>query len=183
MTGFDLSLLTWLHALAGRNSIFDLIVGYLASSLPYFVTAAALVVLLIPTDRERRLHIKRITVLWFALLSALIARFSLTPAIRTVFPRTRPFEELGFVPLISHELGGSFPSGHAVFFFSLATTVWLHNKRLGWVFYVLAAINSIARVIAGVHWTTDIVGGALIGILVGVLAGRILHIWYPKVAR
>lgn len=175
---WDISLLAWLHEFLGRSALFDVVTAFFASSFSYFVAVAAFIVLIIPTDRERRLHIGRKTVLGFALISALTARFSITPAIRYIFPRQRPFEELGFTPLIPHELGGSFPSGHAVFFFSLATTIWLHNRRLGVLFYALALINGITRVIAGVHWPSDILGGALLGIIVGIIADRVLHIWH-----
>lgn len=181
---WDGTILYWMASWAGQSSGGDFIIRFLASTLPYLVAFAALIVLLIPTDREHRLHISRKMVLLFALVSAGIARFVLTPLIRSMFPRTRPFETIAQIhALISHETGGSFPSGHAVFFFSLATTVWLHNKKLGSIFYGLALLNGLARISAGVHWPSDIAAGAAIGVIVGILADRVLHVWHPRASH
>lgn len=60
----------------------------------------------------------------------------------------------------------SFPSGHATFMFALASVVHFFNSRQAKVLFVLAFITGIARVLAGVHYWYDIVGGAVLGSLV-----------------
>lgn len=60
----------------------------------------------------------------------------------------------------------SFPSGHATFFFALAFCTFLINKKWGWILTAAAVVTTVARVVAGVHWPSDIVGGAIIAGLV-----------------
>lgn len=62
----------------------------------------------------------------------------------------------------------SFPSGHAAFAFSSATTLY---RRYGWEFgtpaYALAALTATARVKARKHHWRDVVAGAAIGTTTG----------------
>lgn len=92
--------------------------------------------------------------------------------IRAVYGRVRPFEALGLKTLFT-ETSASFPSGHATFFFALATAVYLYNRRWGWWFFAAALLISLARVAAGVHYPSDIFGGALVGIVVATLVYRL----------
>lgn len=105
--------------------------------------------------------------------SALLARGAVE-ALRLFIHRPRPFvADPSIVPLIS-EASFSFPSGHAAFFFALSTVIYLHNKRLGIWFYVTSAVIGVARVAAGVHYPTDILGGAVLGIAVGLAAHQLV---------
>jgi len=61
----------------------------------------------------------------------------------------------------------SFPSGHALFFFAAATAIWHYDKKLGYAFFFAAALISSARIFVGVHWPSDVIAGAALGILTG----------------
>jgi len=79
--------------------------------------------------------------------------------------RTRPFvahphSEL----LISHGRDPGFPSDHATGAFAMAMALWLYDRTIGAICFVLAAIVAFSRVYVGVHYPGDVVGGALIGI-------------------
>jgi undecaprenyl-diphosphatase len=60
----------------------------------------------------------------------------------------------------------SFPSGHATFFMALAVSIFLSHKKAGYLFMFFALLIGIARIIAGVHFPVDILGGFVIGALV-----------------
>ncbi len=67
----------------------------------------------------------------------------------------------GITPLIPHPIDNSFPSGHALF--AMATLFGLWNSyRKRWIIGItifFGLITAIARVIGGVHYPGDILGG------------------------
>ncbi|OPY26480.1 MAG: Undecaprenyl-diphosphatase [Methanocella sp. PtaU1.Bin125] len=69
----------------------------------------------------------------------------------------------------------SFPSGHTETAFILATVMSAFIAlRYSLVTYLLAVSVGISRIYLGVHYFTDIIGGALTGIAIGWLAALIL---------
>lgn len=65
----------------------------------------------------------------------------------------------------------SFPSDHAVLFFALATGIYSVSRRWGLVALAHAVLLiALPRVYLGIHWFTDILAGALLGIVLA-LAG------------
>ncbi|MBI3627745.1 MAG: phosphatase PAP2 family protein [Candidatus Sungbacteria bacterium] len=166
--GFDLALLYFFHSLAGVNRLLDFLIVFIGSTLPYLVAAAVLILPFILIDIDGKQRLSKMGVIFYAFFSGVIARFGITEIIRFVYYRPRPFMALHFNPLIPHETSGSFPSGHAVFFFALAMSIWFYNKKFGWYLFGLTAIICLARVSAGVHWPSDIAGGAIIGILTSI---------------
>jgi undecaprenyl-diphosphatase len=59
----------------------------------------------------------------------------------------------------------SFPSGHTLTSFASAFSIFLTNKKLGSIFLVIAALISLSRVYLYVHYPSDIIFGAIFGIL------------------
>ncbi len=66
------------------------------------------------------------------------------------------------------------PSGTAAMCFAAALCVWLYwGRRAGAVALVTAALVSASRVVAGVHWPSDVFVGALVGLATGALCHRL----------
>jgi undecaprenyl-diphosphatase len=63
--------------------------------------------------------------------------------------------------------GKSFPSSHAVNNFAVATVFSRYYRRGSWAFFSWAALIGLSRAFVGVHFPSDILGGALIGTGVG----------------
>lgn len=57
----------------------------------------------------------------------------------------------------------SFPSGHATFMFALAFSMLGFDKKIAFFIGILGILTGIARVLAGVHYWYDIVGGFVLG--------------------
>jgi undecaprenyl-diphosphatase len=58
----------------------------------------------------------------------------------------------------------SFPSDHAVLCFCLAAGLWMVSRRLGVLAISYAALINLPRIYCGIHYPTDILAGALVGI-------------------
>ncbi len=69
----------------------------------------------------------------------------------------------------------SFPSGHTGSSFAAATALFLWSKKWGIPALVLAALIGFSRVYLFVHFPTDVLAGAVVGILCAVLAGFIFR--------
>jgi len=109
--------------------------------------------------------IKKETVI-HAVFSCFIA-WSISELIKYVFPTLRPFQFDGTLPLtITIPTDGAFPSGHTALSFALAVTILKHDRKVGILYLIMAGLVGIARIVAHVHYPIDIIGGALIGIVV-----------------
>ena len=78
----------------------------------------------------------------------------------------------------------SFPSGHTFGAFAMASALACGVRRsIGTVFLMLAALIGFSRMYLFVHYPTDVIAGAALGIFFGVvawrLAGRILRNFPP----
>jgi membrane-associated phospholipid phosphatase len=104
-----------------------------------------------------------------ALASALAAGI-ITPTLKLVIGRARPYQDLGSTSF--HPLNGSYgssPSGHATQAFAVASVISAHSDE-AWVSiaaYTVAGLVGFARIYHDAHWASDITAGALIGTFVG----------------
>lgn len=163
--GFD-----FIHSLAGTSKVLDWTAIFLGVYLPYLVVIALVIGMLAQRPWRRRL-----TVFFFAGLSVILARGVVQTLINYFFPIERPFVARGFEPLISFPELPSFPSGHAVVFFALATVVFLQmSSRWGIVMYFFAALIGVSRIFIGLHYPVDIIGGAVIGMLIPIIVRLLL---------
>jgi undecaprenyl-diphosphatase len=91
--------------------------------------------------------------------------------IKLVISRQRPPADL--IHVLSPTTGFSYPSGHAVFFtwmsfmvaVSLAPKIRPAYRPVIWIVAaIVIVLTCIARVWAGAHWPSDVLGGVLLGV-------------------
>ena len=164
----DIDIFNFIHYLAGKWWLLDWFAVFLARYLPYFLVVAAAYFLL--KEKNRR----RIYAFAIMSLSVILARGVITEIIRFFYHRPRPFSALNSVPLFGADELTAFPSGHAAAFFALATALFFLKTGLGKWFFILSFLMVIARVFAGVHWPSDILAGAVIGIISALFIRKIL---------
>jgi len=157
---FDEKIFQILHAFAGKSFFVDVLFEFFATYLIFILTILLLYILVREKNWQKRIYFLSVSALVLILTRGLI-----TETIRFFYQRARPFVELEFIPLISHEATASFPSGHTVFLFALVPLALVLGKKFGYWFLGGSLLVVISRVIAGVHWPSDILGGIVIGLL------------------
>lgn len=167
---FDNSIINWLNHLTPRPNLFSSIMVLIWDN--DLVKGAVLVMLmwyLWFSNKHKQPHTQeRILLSIIACFVAIVVGRALT----YILPyRARPVINAD-VHIATHVQMGisnwsSFPSDHAVMFFSLATGLYLISKKIGLFSYIYVSIFIfLPRIYLGLHYPTDIMAGAIIGILI-----------------
>ncbi len=158
-----------------QNPLFDVLIPVLTTREYWFIPLGAVWLLLIfkggPKGREVAILAVAIITISDQLTSSLI---------KPLVGRIRPCNVLGSVhfwsssegwiytpPVVSRILKGSFsfPSGHAANIFAGALLFSYYYRRVTVPSLIIASSVAYSRVYVGVHYPSDILGGAILGSL------------------
>lgn len=102
--------------------------------------------------------------LWYCFFSVVFGSV-LSWGIGLVWHRQRPFAAHGDIqPFISHRANASFPSNHSMNAMAVAVQLLWQRKKAGVFFLPWAVLIGTSRVLCGVHYVTDVLGGFVLGI-------------------
>lgn len=175
----DMTIFNYLNSFAGKWEFLDMMIVFKAEYLGWWMIFG-LAVFLAESFYFNRDFKRAKQMVFVALVSSFLSRFIITDIIRFFYSRPRPFEILDVYKLLEHDGGISFPSGHAAFFFAVAAAVFIFYRKWGILFYFLALAMGLSRVVAGIHWPSDVLAGAVIGILSAYFIFYLTKNYYEK---
>lgn len=158
----DLYLFEKINGLVFTSKVLDYIGMFFADFCQYVIGAMIIVLLLWKKNRIMVLS---------AAISVFLSRLVIAEIVKIIVQRARPYMVLETANKIINENADfkSMPSGHAAIFFALAMAIYFYNKKLGIFLFASAILISLARIFCGVHWPSDILVGAIIGIISAII--------------
>ncbi len=160
MHALDIVVTRWLNSLAGRSPTLDFLMIFISAVGVPLLVLAVIIQWWFPRPSPSTRH---------ALLAAafsFLLGLAMNQLILLFIHRLRPYDSGITHLLITPSADYSFPSDHATATFAIAATFLLHRmRRCGIVFSVAALIMIFSRVYVGTHYVSDVLGGALTGII------------------
>lgn len=164
-----------LYSLAHQSKFLDWLIVFSAETFGYIMVFLAFVFVFFYKDgifdyKTPFLKLKSKIKEMFVVFSAPFVAWVIATVAKSFIFSPRPFMFFENVkPLFVHGGFDSFPSGHAMFFGALATSLYFSNKRLGLIYIVVALIVGLARVTSGIHFPIDIFFGYIFGTIIAII--------------
>lgn len=150
------------------NSLFDKFFPFITEVKHWYLVYVIFLLLLIFKGGK----LGRISALMVIILITVTDQFSAS-FLKNLIGRIRPCNELPDVNILAGCTGSfSFPSAHAVNNFAVAVFFSMLFPKYKWPLFLTAFLLALSRVYVGVHYPSDIIGGALIGSAFGYLFAK-----------
>lgn len=173
MRGIDFVLYKAINGFAAGHEAFEDPLRFFALDAQYFfVVLLGALFLLTGKWRSRNGRHGVVAAGFSAALALAVAH-----VITDMWARPRPYEAHPgeahlFIPA-SHD--PSFPSDHATASFAIAVALLLRHRKAGSLALAFAIVVSVARVVVGTHYPSDVIAGAAIG------TAAALIFWLPAI--
>ncbi len=128
------------------------------------IALAVGVILAAALRKSRSLRLK-----FVALVVLLLMVAGLSQGLKALIDRDRPFDSLDGIEKLSSGGDSSFPSGHTLEAFAMATALsfFFPRRRVILPVFAWALLVAYSRVALGVHYPSDVAAGIAAGILLG----------------
>ncbi|MCP8308622.1 MAG: phosphatase PAP2 family protein [archaeon] len=156
---YDKDLLYMINSASGSKALDTIILTLTDFGGSFFWLLFIIVLWIYGKAKERRFAI--------FLAITIIASVTLGLIFKAFLYRPRPYELLTGINLIGlEEYGSSFPSGHSVRAFAGSTLIFKRYGRIASPLLALSLAVALSRVYLGVHYPTDVIAGALLGLTI-----------------
>ena len=169
----ELAFMDWIQNIL-KSPVMDTFMIYFTTLGDKGILYYIILVLLLINKKTRKIGI----VMGIAMIfNFLISNLALKPLIA----RPRPFHINTAVEILIHKPSSySFPSGHSAQAFAVAGAFLFMNYHYAKPMLIFASLMAFSRVYLYVHYPSDVLAGAVIGLLCGYLAYRIFHLILQK---
>ena len=151
------------------NSLFDKFFPFITEVKNWYLTYVILLLVLIFKGGK----LGRISALMVIVLITVTDQFS-SSFLKELIGRIRPCNDLPDVNILAGCTGSfSFPSSHAVNNFAVAVFFSMLFTKYRIPLFIAAFLLALSRVYVGVHYPSDIIGGALVGSAFGYVFAKL----------
>lgn len=185
--GLDLFVFEWVQGI--RTPVLTVLMKIITTLGDEGILFIAVGLALLITKKYRKIG--------FAMLVSLVVMLICNNfVLKEIFARERPFNLYETFPMKYGDWGGetaryiypdlvkaphsySFPSGHTSSAFAAGVAVFLLNKKFGIPATLFAFVMGFTRIYVGVHYTTDVISAAVVGIIYAVVGVLIANRLFP----
>lgn len=171
----NVNIFYFFYNLGHQSRIFDKIVTFFAVYFPVLILLFICIYIFYKSSIYKKNNfswpvLKKLIQDGISIIGPAFTAYILATILKEIIHTDRSFVQFnGILPLFNPNQEYSFPSTHAAIFSALAFTVFFLNKKAGYAFMFFALLIGIARIIAGVHFPIDILGGFILGALIALL--------------
>jgi membrane-associated phospholipid phosphatase len=177
----DKAVFNWINQ-SWRNGFFDWLMPLLSGN-PYFIPLLIISLVLLVWKGG----VKGRVCVFVVLFVVLAGDGWICHTLKDLLGRPRPFRVMEVHLLVGRSDSGSMPSAHAANWFAAATVLWWYYRRRVRFMFLLALAVSLSRIYNGVHYPSDVLVGAVLGMgyalaflgLLNGIWGEVGRRWFP----
>jgi undecaprenyl-diphosphatase len=152
-----------INQLSGRCAPIDSLMIFLSKKIRY-VYIFVLIFMWLRNDYYKKVSYNAVT-------SSIITLF-IHALIKLFYFKARPFEKRRVGILIPSKTDSSFPSKHALLAFAISTSIFLYDRVLGSIMWVISLLTGFSRIWVGHHYPSDIIGSAFIATMTSIISDK-----------
>lgn len=176
ITNLDNSLTNFFSYLIPHNLFFNNFFSFFSLKGSFiFIWLLVMLIVLVLEERKNPGITKNDKRFIFIFSTSFLLTFVLTDfVLKNIFHRIRPLfsDFIRLYPISSNFIcptDFSFPSTHAATAFAAATVLTYFDKKRRWFYYIVAILIGYSRIYLGCHYFFDVIGGAVIGLIISQL--------------
>jgi membrane-associated phospholipid phosphatase len=166
----DIELLRFIHH--NRIEALDHLF-YLISYLTTYINIGLIISILLISIYKKSKPLRAVV---YQLILVFIAAALISFALKNIVTRERPFITYPDIEKLSEAGSSSFPSGHTLETFALvvAISIAFPKKKFIISLFFWALLVAYSRMVLGVHYPGDVMGGMIIGAVIGLAVPLLL---------